>query len=535
MGNWTYQYDVLNRLLTGSASSGTYNGQNACWSYTRGPHGQVFVRGVDDSFGNRTAQSVQTSACPSSGLPATASYNGNNQVTWTTVNSAVGGFSYDAAGDVLYDGANYYAYDAEGRVDRSSSTGWDAEGRVCAVQSYPTGGPIAYGYIYDAGVPVDRSSSTGWEADGTRVAKGTITPSSSPLTQPPSCDPATNGFTLTESYVIGPSGEELTQLNGSGAWQRTNVYGGGRQLGTYDTLGLHFQITDPLPGSPATGLRRWGGLGTRRMQTNSNGQPETDIQSLPYGDGLATPPDQYAPATADDATPLHFTGKERDSELRERSIQYDTLNRLVTGDGVERTEHGEPLRGGYDAIGNRPAQSLQSSAWSTPGSSATARLGGPASSVMAIRITRKRSRTEAAARSNDPLLQVEEVGSAGEKRMKSLLVVPKLPAITRLKRLRFALPMLFACLLLLAGPAAHGQITNVDDTTSTPIEGAGHDYIKAMNETVNPANGSLSVRIQLPIPKGRGITPSFSIGYDSNGVNFIEPNDPSGASRGEMI
>jgi hypothetical protein len=119
--------------------------------------------------------------------------------------------------------------------------------------------------------------------------------------------------------------------------------------------------------------------------------------------------------------------------------------------------------------------------------------------------------------------------------MKSLLVVPKLPAITRLKSRSFALPTLFACLLLLASPAAHGQITNVDDTTSTPIEGAGHDYIKAMGETVNPANGSLSVRIQLPIPKGRGITPTFSIGYDSNSVNFIEPNDPPDASLGEMI
>ena len=71
--------------------------------------------------------------------------------------------------------------------------------------------------------------------------------------------------------------------------------------------------------------------------------------------------------------------------------------------------------------------------------------------------------------------------------MKSLPVINKLPAIARLKRPRLALPLLFACLALVAGPAAHGQITNVDDTTSTPIEGAGHDYIKAMNETVNPA------------------------------------------------
>jgi hypothetical protein len=115
--------------------------------------------------------------------------------------------------------------------------------------------------------------------------------------------------------------------------------------------------------------------------------------------------------------------------------------------------------------------------------------------------------------------------------MKSLPVIHRFPAITRLQRRSLALPLLSACLLLLAAPAAHGQITNVDDTTSTPIEGAGHDYIKAMGETVNPANGSLSVRIQLPIPKGRGITPTFSIGYDSNSANHIEP----GATLGTAI
>jgi YD repeat-containing protein len=127
-------------------------------------------------------------------------------------------------------------------------------------------------------------------------------------------------------------------------------------------------------------------------------------------------------------------------------------------------------------------------------------------------------------------LQVEEVGSAGEKRMKSLLVVSKLPAITWPKRLRFALLMPLACLFLLASSAAHGQITNVDDTTSTPIEGAGHDYIKALSETVNPANGSVSLSIQLPIPKGRGITPTFSIVYNSNGVNHFEPGDSPGTA-----
>ncbi len=144
-------------------------------------------------------------------------------------------------------------------------------------------------------------------------AKGTITTMS--------CDPATNGFQVSgnygSSYVLGQDGGELTQLGANGTWQRTNVFAGGRQLATYDGNGLHFQITDPL--------------GTRRMQTSDVGQPETDMQSrgphgqvfvrgvesLPFGDGLAAYPDQYAPATADDATPLHFTGKERDPETGE--------------------------------------------------------------------------------------------------------------------------------------------------------------------------------------------------------------------------
>ena len=65
-------------------------------------------------------------------------------------------------------------------------------------------------------------------------------------------------------------------------------------------------------------------------------------------------------------------------------------------------------------------------------------------------------------------------------------------------------------------PAANAQITQVDNTTSTPIPGAGHDYIHLLSETVNPANGAVSLRIQLPTVKGRGISLPFSIAYDSN-------------------
>ncbi len=76
---------------------------------------------------------------------------------------------------------------------------------------------------------------------------------------------------------------------------------------------------------------------------------------------------------------------------------------------------------------------------------------------------------------------------------------------------------------LFFGATCQCQIISVGDDTSTPIEGAGHDYIKALAETVNPANGSVSLRIQASPAKGRGITLPFSFNYDSNGVNHFVP------------
>lgn len=79
----------------------------------------------------------------------------------------------------------------------------------------------------------------------------------------------------------------------------------------------------------------------------------------------------------------------------------------------------------------------------------------------------------------------------------------------------------FVSFTLLSTSHVHAQVTNVDNTTCTPIPGVGHDYIHLLSETVNPANGSVSLRIQVPMPKGRGITIPFSFGYDSNGVHHL--------------
>jgi RHS repeat-associated protein len=130
-----------------------------------------------------------------------------------------------------------------------------------------------------------------YDADGTRVAKGSISSWGS-------CDPTVNGFQTINSYVLGPGGEQATEMgmdsNNAIVWQHTNIYAGGAQIGTYDLDGLHFYSYDPL--------------GTRRAQTDYAGVLEQSCTSLPFGDALTCTNSLQSP------TEHHFTGKERDTE-----------------------------------------------------------------------------------------------------------------------------------------------------------------------------------------------------------------------------
>ncbi len=76
----------------------------------------------------------------------------------------------------------------------------------------------------------------------------------------------------------------------------------------------------------------------------------------------------------------------------------------------------------------------------------------------------------------------------------------------------------FFCIVLIGVLPAWGQFTSVNNATSTPIPGSGHDYIEMLAETVNPSNGSLSLRFQVPIPTGRQFNLPFTFAYDTGGV-----------------
>jgi hypothetical protein len=94
------------------------------------------------------------------------------------------------------------------------------------------------------------------------------------------------------------------------------------------------------------------------------------------------------------------------------------------------------------------------------------------------------------------------------------------PSVSRLCRVVSAFAA-FALICPLSVVPAQGQISDVTNSTSSPIQGAGHDYIKMLNESVNPANGSVSLRIQVPTSPGRRLSLPFAFAYDSNSARHL--------------
>jgi RHS repeat-associated protein len=255
-GSWTMGYDAVNRLHTGVAANGPYNGASITWDY--------------DSFGNRLDQNVTGN----SNVPtAWAMYYPSNKLSTNQLAPNPNTLGYDASGNMTFDGTNNVIYDGEGRVC------------AVAVYNYATQSTLITQYLFDA--------------EGNRIAKGHPIGNSST----PSCPTGPGDFQPDEKYILGQNGEQLTQLDGSDNWQHTNVWVGSQVLATYDNQStivngqtvaqpLHFNVTDPL--------------GTKRLQVSADGTPELTCISLPFGEG----PD----CSGTEATRHRFTGKERDTE-----------------------------------------------------------------------------------------------------------------------------------------------------------------------------------------------------------------------------
>ncbi len=221
LGNWVFGYDTLNRVNNVTVSSGPYQGSTGCWTY--------------DAFGNRTLEAFSTATI----TPCAPQANDNavfSPLTPMAGTNRMSNFTYDGAGNVLYDGENFYEY--------------DAEGRVCEIAVNLTGTVSYYQYFYDA--------------EGRRIAKGSTTGTA--------CGAPTsvNNFVLTNQYLLGQNGEQVTELAGASGTEpsHTNVWTSGGQLNTYDFAngGLHFSLHDHVS--------------TKRIQISGTGVPELVCASL---------------------------------------------------------------------------------------------------------------------------------------------------------------------------------------------------------------------------------------------------------------
>jgi RHS repeat-associated protein len=192
-----------------------------------------------------------------------------------------------SAGNNHMDG---YSYDAAGNLlnDGSHTYAYDAENRIISVD----GGATAY-YVYDA--------------NGRRVRK---------------TSPA-GSF----DYLYDLASREITQVTTGGGWYRSEIYAGTRHLAAYWNSTTYFVHRD------------W--LGTERARSSVSGASYENCTSLPYGDWLT--------CSTTDASPIHFTGKERDAEsgLDAFGARYynSTLARWVTPDWSAREEavpYGDP-------------------------------------------------------------------------------------------------------------------------------------------------------------------------------------------------
>jgi RHS repeat-associated protein len=224
-----------------------------------GPDAGMDLAWAYDRYGNRWSQTATGTGGGGATQPS-LSFGGTNRAD---------GYSYDAAGNLLNDGLHRYTY--------------DGANRILSIDNQSTG------YVYDA--------------EGNRVAK------------------LSSGGTVETVYVLTSGNQQLTELNGAGGWNHTNIYApGGRLLATYDapgqpSPGYHYNLTD------------W--LGTKRMQTAAGGNQQETCISNPYGDGLSC-------TGGVDATEQHFTGKDHDTEsgLDYFYARYysETLGRFMTPD-----------------------------------------------------------------------------------------------------------------------------------------------------------------------------------------------------------
>jgi len=247
-------------------------------SFTMSESGSTLTGGANEQTSNGPAYTLAvgyagdgdvTSASDSANGNWSYSYDAMNRLTQAAIGSAALNYVYDRFGNRWQQNASgngswpqpQYSFDANNHIVGGS---YDAAGNLLNDGTHT--------YTYDAEnristVDGGNTATYTYDAEGRRASKNTFT------------------------YLYDLAGHQVAELN-SGSWDRGEAYAGGRHLATYSGGTTYFPHVD------------W--LGTERVRTNAAGNIAETCISLPFGDGQS--------CTGSDSSPMHFTGKQRDTE-----------------------------------------------------------------------------------------------------------------------------------------------------------------------------------------------------------------------------
>src|ERR1700722_17496729 len=94
-------------------------------------------------------------------------------------------------------------------------------------------------------------------------------------------------------------------------------------------------------------------------------------------------------------------------------------------------------------------------------------------------------------------------GRRGRRNISGQAVLDRFVHFVRRKPMKTWL-LIGAVACTLPRPGALAQTVTLGEDVSRPIPGRGHDYIHLVNETVDPANGILTSKIEGPAAQGGG-------------------------------
>lgn len=281
-------YNAAGSLLSASLDNGLIN-ESRCYD------GRLRLENISDTALSNTLYSLTVPSSGYCGYSGIWGYAPDNNIVgaWDSVN---GNWSY--------------AYDPFNRLSSASTTGqsytyaydrfgnrWQQNGTHSMIESFSGNNNRMDNYTYDAAGNLLADGTAWYTYDAENRVVSANSGTSTYVYNVNGWRVRKTVASLTTDYLYDLSGNQVAAVNGSGTWIRGEVYAAGRHLATYTggTSGsTYFNFADHL--------------GTERARVTVAGSLCETITSLPFGDW------QTISGSCGDPSPMHFTGKERDSE-----------------------------------------------------------------------------------------------------------------------------------------------------------------------------------------------------------------------------